>query len=101
MEDLCRKWEEVFMNYLKKNDQDFVKVNSVFHEDVFILVFSTKKMMQNVTNVQLEGVKFSVVKQLSKKGAVIIKLDIFDTTICFINCHLTSDINNTDYRVAD
>ena len=101
MEKLCKKWEGLFVEYFNNKGQDFIRVNSVFHEDVFIMVFSTRKMMQNITNVQLEGVKFSLVKQWSKKGAVIIKLDIFDTTICFINCHLTSDIDNTDYRVSD
>jgi len=40
-------------------------------------------------------------KKWAKKGAAIIKFDVYDTSVAFINCHLTSEIDNTNYRISD
>ena len=101
MESLCRTWENVITAYLQKVKPDFEMVNNVRHEDCFLMVYASKRLKHRITNVEMDGVKFSVIKKFAKKGAVILKLDIDDTTFGFVNCHLTSDIDNFMYRISD
>lgn len=66
-----------------------------------MLLFANNTMLNNINNIQLENVKFSVMKNIAKKGAAIIKLDIYDTSVAFINCHLSSEIDKSHLRISD
>lgn len=87
MESLCHTWEKVITAYLQKVKPDFEMVNNVRHEDCFLMVYASKRIIPRISNVEMDGIKFSLMKKFAKKGAVVLKLDIDDTTFGFINCH--------------
>lgn len=101
MKDICERWEEVLLNYMKAACPDFKKVQASYYEDVFIIVFAKSSVFGRINDIKVDGIGFSAMKKLSKKGAVVIKMSIDDTPIVFINAHLTSDVDSIDYRFSD
>jgi hypothetical protein len=94
MKEICERWEEVLLNYMKVAAPDFKKVQSSYYEDVFMIVFAKSSVYNSINDIKVDGICFSAMKKLSKKGAVVIKMSINDTPIVFINAHLTSDVDS-------
>ena len=59
-----------------------------------MIVLAKETIMSSVHSVEMDVIKFSVMQKYAKKSAVLLKLNLQDTSLCFINCHLTSGADN-------
>jgi hypothetical protein len=93
MSEISARWTEVLGNYFRIKNPTFQMVKQSHFGDLFMIVFATSKIFPFITNIQLDGIQFSVYKKLSKKGAAMIRFNIYDSSLIFINAHLTSDLD--------
>ena len=93
--------EKIFLENLKKlNDYVFVEKKEMV--GLLILIFSLKNFEKNITNIETCSVKCGINPlKLGNKGAVIIKMEIKNSSVCFINCHLNSGNKSTKERISN
>jgi hypothetical protein len=93
MSQISNRWQEVLVNYFRVKNPKFQVVKQTHFGDLFMIVFATQQIFPSITNIQLDGIAFSVYRKLSKKGAALIRFNIHDSSLIFINAHLTSDLD--------
>lgn len=65
----------------------------------YLLIYAKHNIMQNITNIQHDSVKFGMVGNFTEYGCCAIHLKYADTTMCFVNCFLPSGRKKQDRRM--
>lgn len=97
-EKLVSLWENIITNNLNKIDKYFV----VATKDLIgclVIVYVKDSVKDKIKKVETDVVNLGLAGKLGNKGAVLVKLEIEDSSICFINCHLKAGSNNYRQRV--
>ena len=97
-EKMVLTWENVISNNLNKIDKYYV----VISKDLigcFLIVFVKESMKDKIKKVDTDVVALGLAGKLGNKGAVLIKLEIDDSSLCFTNCHLQAGSKNYQDRV--
>ncbi len=66
-----------------------------------MIIFSKKTLSDNIKEVQTAYLGTGILGMMGNKGGVAVRLRIFDTYCCFVNCHLASDTSMVDRRNMD
>lgn len=53
-----------------------------------LFIYTKDRFKDRITKVSYDTIKLGFLGQVANKGAVIIKMFIDDTLLCFVNCHL-------------
>ena len=97
-EKLVALWENIITMNLNKIDKYFV----VATKDLigcFLIVFVKETIKDKIKKVDSDVVALGLAGKLGNKGAVLIKLEIEDSSICFTNCHLQAGNKNYKDRI--
>ena len=68
---------------------------------IFLIVFANKALIPTISSVQKSHLPTGHFSLLGNKGATAIRLQCFDTTICFVNVHLYHVAGATMKRTGD
>lgn len=95
---LVSLWENIITTNLNKIDKYFV-VASQNLIGCLLVVFVKENVKDRIKKVDTDLISLGLAGKLGNKGAVLIKLEIDDTAICFTNCHLQAGSKNFEDRI--
>lgn len=93
-----RPWEDKIERTLK---QRYVQIAAKSLVGLALLVYIKRKWQPYVSSVEVEKIGVGVLGVGGNKGAVAIRFQLFDSSICFVNSHLAAHQHNTPGRNAD
>lgn len=88
-ERLIQVWQSFMLGQLKARfQQNYIFIFSKNLVGILLMVFANERVKTRITKVEYDSVKCGVMNKLGNKGAVMIRLRLDDTSLCFVNCHL-------------
>jgi len=81
--------------------QNYVLKKSVHLVGLLMLVYVRKSLTTQIRNIEAEVCGVGILGYGGNKGAVAVRMDVFDTSLCFINSHLAAHKNNVQGRNSD
>lgn len=78
----------------------FVKVQSVGMVGLYVGVFVAERLRGSVKNVAAERVRAGLYGQAGNKGAVAVRFEVCETSICALSAHLESGDGKTSERAS-
>ena len=94
------QWIELIIKTLKEHDT-YILVSARDLVGLLLMVFVKEKSSKNLLQVDTDKVKTGIAGKIGNKGAVICKLHVHDTSLCFVNCHLDPHAKNLEDRLAN
>lgn len=97
-EKLVNVWENILTLNLNKIDQYFL----VISKDLMgccLLLYAKASVKDKIKKIDVDTISLGLAGKLGNKGAVLIKIEIDDSSLCFINCHLHAGSKNYQNRV--
>lgn len=95
--EMIMQWIEVLKETLGKLDK-YILVSARELVGLLVLVFVKSNLSNRIQHVDTEKVKTGLSGNFGNKGAVLVKLNFDDTSLCFVNCHLEHDAKNLNER---
>jgi hypothetical protein len=68
---------------------------------VYLVVLVRSNLYTAVSNVSLATAAFGVMNTVANKGAIAIRLQVHESSFCFVTCHLAAGQHNTEKRNQD
>jgi len=100
-----KEWEEhIQQTMLTKKDplfRHYVLKKTVHLVGLLMLVYVKKALSSYVRTIQAEVCGVGILGYGGNKGAVAVRMTIYDTSICFVNSHLAAHKNNVQGRNSD
>lgn len=81
--------------------RDYIKLKSLRLQGLLLVVFSLKKHLLNIREIDSEYTRTGLAGMWGNKGAVSIRLGIYGCSICFVNAHLSAHDDHLKDRVED
>ncbi|CAG9834673.1 unnamed protein product [Diabrotica balteata] len=81
--------------------RDYIKLKSLRLQGLLLIVFSLRKHLLNIREIDSEYTRTGLGGMWGNKGAVSIRLSIYGCSLCFVNAHLSAHDNHLDDRVED
>jgi hypothetical protein len=95
-------WEDLLLKSINSNStQQYVILQSGQLVGAALCMFVRSDLVQNVRNVEVAIKKTGLAGLAGNKGGVAIRMDIFDTSLCFVCAHLAAGHSNVDERNED
>jgi len=91
-------WNRIIETSLKKTGKEYTKIQSKNMVGCMITMFVKSKLKSHVHNIEVDRIKTGFGGNVGNKGAVCIRFDIYDTSICAINAHLESGKSKVEIR---
>lgn len=79
----------------------YIEVASIRLVGMLLLVYVKAKHLNEVKNVQTHMVPTGIMNMLGNKGGVAVRMDLYNTSICFVNCHLAAHVEEYERRNED
>ncbi len=92
-------WMSILEENLKKIEGRYFLIEQVSLMGCFLIVYASEKIKERIARVSTDTVKCGLMGKVGNKGATILKLDIDDTSIAFLNCHLEAGPKNNKSRI--
>ncbi|PFH61386.1 hypothetical protein XA68_17498 [Ophiocordyceps unilateralis] len=99
-----RDWRD----FLMKTLDDYVPADDLYHllhsaplVGLFTCVFVKASMRERIRNVSAAEVKRGMGGLHGNKGAVVVRFQVDDTSLCFLNCHLAAGQSQSSSRHND
>lgn len=99
-EKLMEWWSSLILSNLERLDEenDYILIKAKEYFGCLTLIFVQERLKTRIQKVSSDTIKFGY---LGNRGAVLIKLFIDDSSLCFMNCQLDSGSQYSKYRLAD
>uniref|UniRef100_A0A6A7FUV4 phosphoinositide 5-phosphatase n=2 Tax=Hirondellea gigas TaxID=1518452 RepID=A0A6A7FUV4_9CRUS len=68
---------------------------------MLLLVLVQEKHASHVNNIQSSTVATGIMNLLGNKGGVAARMDVYNTSVCFVNCHLAAHVEEYERRNED
>ncbi|CAG8626908.1 8557_t:CDS:10, partial [Ambispora leptoticha] len=102
--DKLRIWEKEITNSLNNHQQwstKYVSLRSRQLVGTALLIYAKSSIVSNIRNVECVTKKTGLGGMAGNKGAVAIRMDYHDTSICFVTAHFAAGLSNYDERNRD
>lgn len=102
--DKRRRWEAFILRSLAERPnkvEDYVLLRSQQLVGTALVVLVKKSIANEVSNVEATTKKTGLKGMAGNKGAVAIRLDLGDTSFCFVTAHLAAGHSNVEERNQD
>ena len=93
-----RPWEDKIERLLK---QRYVQVANKSLVGLALLVYVKRSLAEYVSDVCIEKIGVGIMGVGGNKGAVAVRMNVYDSRICFVNSHLAAHQHNTVGRNSD
>ncbi|XP_031549420.1 inositol polyphosphate 5-phosphatase OCRL-like isoform X2 [Actinia tenebrosa] len=95
-------WQKAVEKTLCSN-LDYVKVRSIRLVGMYLLVYAKSEHMPYISSVEAQDVGTGIMGMMGNKGGVSIRMELHNTSLCFVNSHLAAhqdeyERRNQDYR---
>lgn len=77
------------------HEKDFFLASSQFLHEMFLLTFVHKSLENAISNVKSQITTFG---ETSNKGGIFTSFNVESTSFCFLNCHLSSGVEENEKR---
>mmetsp|Transcript_29682 Transcript_29682/g.52112 ORF Transcript_29682/g.52112 Transcript_29682/m.52112 type:complete len:752 (-) Transcript_29682:209-2464(-) len=81
--------------------EEYVLKKSVHLVGLLMLIYVKRDLVSQIKRVDAEVCGVGILGYGGNKGAVAVRMDVYDTSICFINSHLAAHKNNVQGRNSD
>ncbi|PWN44254.1 hypothetical protein IE81DRAFT_27792 [Ceraceosorus guamensis] len=102
--DKIRVWESVLVDALHKRPNkrgDYILLRSEQLVGSALVIFVKDTLVDSVRQVEAASRKTGLKGMSGNKGGVAIRLNLWDTSLCFITAHLAAGSSNVEERNAD
>lgn len=99
--DKLNQWDEVIITCLKDINDEFELLESTSMVGLGLLVYVWRGLKRLIQNVQIAELPRGVGGVLGNKGAIYVRFEIFDTSICLINSHFAAHRDKLKKRNQD
>ncbi|KAA0202529.1 hypothetical protein HAZT_HAZT009882, partial [Hyalella azteca] len=79
----------------------YVEVKLVRLVGMLLMVLVQEKHAKHVSRVQACTVPTGIMNMLGNKGGVSVSLELYNTSVCFVNCHLAAHVEEYERRNED
>ena len=93
-----RPWEDKIERLLK---QRYVQVANKSLVGLALLVYVKRSLAEFVSDVIIEKIGVGIMGVGGNKGAVAVRMNVYDSRLCFVNSHLAAHQHNTIGRNSD
>ena len=93
-----KAWEDKIEHTLK---QQYIQVSSKHLVGLSLCVYVKRGLFQEVSDISAETVGVGIMGVGGNKGAVGIRFNLYNSSICFVNCHLAAHQHNSAGRNSD
>lgn len=99
---VMNRWQTTFLAALhEKVDSSFTLLSSSCMVGLALFVYVTAEVASHTYNLQAQCLPRGVGGVLGNKGALYVRMQLYDTSICFINSHLAAHRNGVRKRNSD
>lgn len=88
--DRANKWQEMIMETFQAHNLKFDVISSINMVGLYIVVFAAHTRRSSISKIQASSYARGVGGVLGNKGAVYVRMDILDTSVCFVNAHFAA-----------
>lgn len=82
-------------------NKGYVKLKSIRLQGLLLLVFSLRRHLLNIREIESEYTRTGFAGIWGNKGAVSVRLSIYGCSLCFVNAHLCAHDNQLKERIND
>eukprot|EP00808_Paulinella_micropora_P028360 g51978.t1 len=93
-------WEARIQQLLGKQ-HNHQKIATVHLVGLSLTIFVKKNLMQHITDVQTDTIGVGILGVGGNKGATVVRFEIWNSSLCFINTHLAAHQNHVKQRNRD
>jgi phosphatidylinositol-bisphosphatase len=93
-------WSQALSGALQMSRDKYLHVKDEDMFGCFISVYAKQSIATHITRIASDKVKTGFKGKLGNKGSVLIRFNIFDTSICIWNCHLASGNGQVSSRCS-
>ena len=93
-----RPWEDKIERLLK---QRYVQVANKSLVGLALLMYVKRSLAEFVSDVVIEKIGVGIMGVGGNKGAVAVRMNVYDSRLCFVNSHLAAHQHNTPGRNSD
>ncbi|KAJ3431393.1 hypothetical protein M0812_03074 [Anaeramoeba flamelloides] len=100
-EHKANQWKTVLEESLSTLRDSYKKIASKQMAGILLFVYARSRLRRQITNVDLSEHASGIFGMLPNKGGVAIKMDLYDSTLVFVNSHLACDMKHMERRNQD
>ena len=93
-----RPWEDKIERLLK---QRYVQVANISLVGLALLVYVKRSLFEFVSDIVQDKVGVGIMGVGGNKGAVCVRMNVYDSRLCFVNSHLAAHQKNVEGRNSD
>jgi len=90
---LKEKWRNFFIQYISLLGK-YVEIQVKEANGCLLLLFAKSSIKDRISQITSDSINFGIIKNLSNNGAAIIRLNIDDSNLVFIDAELEKGIEN-------
>jgi phosphatidylinositol-bisphosphatase len=95
------KWGKTIEKLLNQRSDKKIFVQKVQMVGLMLIMFISDPWKHSIKSVHKDTVKTGMGGQFGNKGAVVLRVRIFDTSLCFACAHLTAGFSKPKERIDD
>ena len=93
-------WQNIIKYNVSKLD-NYYEISHLNFYGCFLIILAKSYLRDRIKKIQFDEVNFSAITNFSKKGSLLIKFHIEDSSCCFINCHFEAGANKIKERIQN
>lgn len=96
-------WELFIEGTLVKyiHDKQYIRLSFKDQVGLSIVAYAEKNLYKHIRNVYVTKTGVGLMGVGGNKGAVCMRMDLYDSSVCFVNSHLAAHVQNVKGRIAD